>query len=83
MQGCQECGKTFVKNNVNGESTSFVGGKEAVAHIWPSIARIYYNFTYENHGFIDTLIGDSCGGILISKDKILTIAQLEFKKKVK
>ena len=43
----------------------------------------FYNFTYGNYGFIDTLIGDSCGGILISKDKILTTAQLEFKKKVK
>jgi len=74
MQG-QECGKTFAKNNVDGEATRIVGGKEAVAHSWPSIARIYYNYTYESFGFVDTLQGDLCGGVLISKNEILTATQ--------
>jgi len=74
MQG-QECGKTFAKNNVDGEATRIVGGKEAVAHSWPSIARIYYNYTYESFGFVDTLQGDMCGGVLISKNEILTATQ--------
>ena len=69
MQG-QECGKTFAKNNVDGEATRIVGGKEAVAHSWPSIARIYYNYTYESFGFVDTLQGDMICVVVFSFQKV-------------
>ena len=58
---------SFVPNNLN-ETTRIVGGIEARPHSWPSIA---YVFVYN----LESNLGGSCGGTLISKNEILTAAQ--------
>lgn len=75
---CDECGLRFSEPNLR-----IVGGQEAVANSWPSMALIVfrYKFYYSVNGanfFSET--SSFCGGTLISRNTVLTASHCYMKR---
>lgn len=70
---CDECGLTYYSQNAR-----IVGGVQAVAHSWPSIAHIVFRYTRSvdiGGGMQETFeFGASCAGTIIDRKTILTAA---------
>ena len=64
------CGKSYYANNLQNK---IIGGANAVAHSWPSLAALFYQSAFENGTLSVSL--HFCGGTLIDKETVLTAAQ--------
>ena len=68
-----ECGKTFAVNNLR-----IVGGSTAIPNSWPSMAYVKFNykatFLSPQGVKLTYTFSSSCGGTLITRNKVLTAA---------
>ena len=73
----KDCGLSFFNNDVE-KSLKIVGGQEAIPHSWPSIVSVNFYYIFDvlinNIKYTDTILL-TCGGTIISRNKILTAAQ--------
>ena len=69
----KECGLVFAGTNLK-----IVGGIDAVAHSWPSLAYVEFNYKFRiqtaNHRPRTYPFRSTCGGTLIGRDTVLTAA---------
>lgn len=78
----KECGASFYRHNVMESNTYNSKPKpiEAIPHSWPSIAQIVFHYKFD---YLDSdkrtrtgFVSMECEGTLISRNEILTAAQL-------